>query len=55
MAEQDKRLDETVPGGKYLAADGKAFVDAWGKDLTGAAAAKDDAKPDAKSDARKGA
>lgn len=22
--------NETVPGGKYLAADGKTFVDAWG-------------------------
>lgn len=25
--------NETVPGGKYLAADGKTFVDAWGKPI----------------------
>ena len=24
---------ETIPGGKYLAADGKTFVDAWGKPI----------------------
>ena len=25
--------NETIPGGKYLAADGKTFVDAWGKPI----------------------
>lgn len=30
---QDQRLDVTVPGGKYLAPDGKTFVDANGKPL----------------------
>jgi len=31
----ERRLDETVPGGKYLAADGKTFVDANGEPLDG--------------------
>lgn len=26
-------MGETIPGGKYLAADGKTFVDAWGKPI----------------------
>ncbi len=25
--------NETIPGGKYLAADGKTFVDAWGNPI----------------------
>jgi hypothetical protein len=29
----DKRSDETVPGGKYLAGDGKTLVDANGNEL----------------------
>lgn len=29
----EQRLDETIPGGKYLAADGTSFVDAWGKPI----------------------
>lgn len=32
-----ERLDETVPGGKYLAADGKTFVDANGNPVKGKA------------------
>lgn len=33
MADEAKRIDETVPGGRYLAADRKTFVDAWGRPL----------------------
>lgn len=33
--------NETVPGGKYLAADGKTFVDAWGNPIE----VKSEAKP----------
>ncbi len=31
----DPEASETVPGGKYLAADGKTFVDANGEPLDG--------------------
>lgn len=31
--EQAARLDETIPGGKYLAADGKTFVNANGEPI----------------------
>lgn len=34
MADQPRRLDETIPGGEYLAADGKTRVDAWGTPIT---------------------
>lgn len=37
MADDTRRIDETVPGGKYLAADRKTFVDAWGRPLKDAA------------------
>lgn len=33
MADQAQRLDQTIPGGKYLARDGKTYVDAWGKPI----------------------
>lgn len=26
-------MTETIPGGKYLAADGETFIDAWGKPI----------------------
>ncbi len=32
---EERRFDETVPGGKYLATDGKTFVDANGEPLKG--------------------
>ncbi len=35
QAEEAQRLDETVAGGKYLAADGKTFVDANGEPVEG--------------------
>lgn len=38
MTDKEKapaKLDETVPGGKYLAADGKTFVDANGEPIKG--------------------
>jgi hypothetical protein len=47
--EQTTRLDETIPGGKYLAADGKTFVDANGEPIT----VKDE-KPEPKKAAAKG-
>ncbi len=37
-------MDTTIPGGKYLAADGVTFVDAWGKTIE-----VKEAKPDPKS------
>lgn len=33
MADVTKSLDETIPGGDYLAADGTTHVDAWGKPI----------------------
>jgi len=33
MTDEQTRLDQTIPGGKYLAADGVTFVDAWGTPL----------------------
>ncbi len=33
--QEAQRLDETVAGGKYLAADGKTFVDANGEPVEG--------------------
>jgi len=45
-----EQLDETIPGGKYLAPDGKTFVDANGNEIK----ATDDAKqPDARTAPKK--
>lgn len=27
------QFDQTIPGGKYLAADGVTYIDAWGKPI----------------------
>lgn len=35
------RLDETIPGGRYLAADGQTYVDAWGNPIADQPAATD--------------
>jgi hypothetical protein len=40
-----ERLDETIPGGKYLSPDGKRFVDANGNDI-GAVNEQANAEPD---------
>jgi hypothetical protein len=43
-------MTETIPGGKYLAADGVTYIDAWGKPI-----AMDEPEPKAKPATKKDA
>lgn len=52
MTEDQQRLDETIPGGRYLADDGKTFVNANGEPLD---ASKPEPKPAPKAKAEKDA